>query len=86
MRTEFWCGNVLESGRWKTLIRWDANMEVGLIIVTRLRTRRLGLDSRSGERFFSSPPFPDRLWGPASLLSEGQRGLFLQGRADAACI
>jgi hypothetical protein len=27
-------------------------------------------------KFFSSPPFPDRLWGPPSLLPNGYRGLF----------
>jgi hypothetical protein len=26
--------------------------------------------------FFSSPPRPDRLWGPRSLLSSGYQGLF----------
>lgn len=26
------------------------------------------LDSHRGKRFFSSPEFPDQLWGPASLL------------------
>jgi hypothetical protein len=26
------------------------------------------------ERFFSSPPHPDRLWGPSIRLSNGYRG------------
>jgi hypothetical protein len=26
--------------------------------------------------FFSSPPCPDRLWGPPSSLSNGYQGLF----------
>jgi len=26
--------------------------------------------------FFSSPPRPERLWGPISLLSNGYKGLF----------
>jgi hypothetical protein len=26
--------------------------------------------------FFSSPPRPERLWGPPSLLSNGYQGLF----------
>jgi hypothetical protein len=30
-----------------------------------------------GWEFFSSPPCPDRLWGPPSLLSKGYRGPFL---------
>jgi hypothetical protein len=32
-----------------------------------------------GWEFFSSPPRPERLWGPASLLSNGYQGLFLWG-------
>jgi hypothetical protein len=40
-----------------------------------------GLDDRgsipsSGSEFFSSPPSPDGLWGPPSLLSNGYQGLF----------
>jgi hypothetical protein len=33
----------------------------------------------SGSRFFSFPQRPGRLWGPPSLLSNGQQGLFLRG-------
>jgi hypothetical protein len=29
-----------------------------------------------GWEFFSSPPRPERLWGPPSLLSNGYQGLF----------
>jgi hypothetical protein len=39
-----------------------------------------GLDDRGSRvRFpaFSSPPRPERLWGPSSLLSNGYQGLFL---------
>jgi len=39
-----------------------------------------GLDNRcsisGGMKFFFSPPPPDRLWVPYSLLSNGHRGLF----------
>jgi hypothetical protein len=31
-------------------------------------------------RIFSCPQRPDRLWGPSCLLSNGNRGLFLQGQ------
>jgi len=33
--------------------------------------------------FFSSPPFPDRLWGPVSY-QMGNRGSFLGGKAVGA--
>jgi len=39
----------------------------------------LGFDSRQRREFFSSPPCPERLWGPRSLLSEGYEGLLPQG-------
>jgi hypothetical protein len=43
-------------------------------IVTRLRAGRPRFDSRQGQRFF-----PDHLWGPPSLISNGYWGLFFRG-------
>jgi hypothetical protein len=56
------------------LERWGSSVST----VTRLRTRRPGFNSRQGQwwEFFSSPPRPDRFWGPHSLLSNGYRGCF----------
>jgi len=39
----------------------------------------LGFDSRRGLGIFSSPPCPERLWSPPSLLSNGYRVLFPWG-------
>jgi len=35
-----------------------------------------GSSPGKGWEFFSSPPRPDRLWDPLSLLSNGYQGLF----------
>jgi hypothetical protein len=51
-------------------------------IVTRLRAWRPGFDygQGQGKDSFISPSRPDRLWGPLSLLSNGNRGLKRPGR------
>jgi hypothetical protein len=36
------------------------------------------------KRFFSSPHYPYRLWGPHSLLSNGYRSSFPEGEAAGA--
>jgi len=47
----------------------------------RLRPGRPGFDPRQsrGRDFLSSPPRPDRLWAPPSLLSNGYQELFPWG-------
>jgi hypothetical protein len=40
-------------------------------IVNRLQAVQLGFDSQQGQRYFSSTPGPDRLWGRPTLLSSG---------------
>jgi len=35
--------------------------------------------------FFSSPPRPEKLWGPASLLCNGYQGFFPGRTAAGAC-
>jgi len=59
---------------------WDNSV----FIVTRLRAGRQWFNSRQGKGFFSSPPPPDRLWGPRSPLSNEYRGSFPGGEGCKA--
>jgi len=47
------------------------------------RGSRVGFPE-GGWGFFPSPPRPERLWGPPSLLSNGYRELFPGGKATRA--
>jgi hypothetical protein len=40
--------------------------------------RELELSSQHEWKFFSSPPCPDQLWGPFSLLSTGMEAFSLE--------
>jgi hypothetical protein len=52
--------------------------------VTRLRAGWMGFDSGRSWDSFSSPPHPDRLWAPLSLLPYGYRSFFPGGKATGA--
>jgi hypothetical protein len=49
-------------------------------VVTRLWAGWPWFDSLQRQGFFSSPTYPDCLWGPMSLLVGGQLGLFPWGQ------
>jgi hypothetical protein len=63
------------------IINWDQNyIREGTVtsvnVLTRLRAWRPEFDSRLGQGLFSSPPRPDRLWGPPRLLCNGTKCYF----------
>jgi hypothetical protein len=49
-----------------------------------LDDQEVGIRISVGARIFTSPCCPTRLWGPLSLLSNGQLGLFLGDNASGA--
>jgi hypothetical protein len=51
---------------------------VGIATGYGLDDRGVGFRVPVGSRIFSSPRYPDRLWGPPSLLSNGFLGLLLR--------
>jgi hypothetical protein len=67
-----------------SVLTWDSNRipeKLGSSVVQSWATRCIiGVSSPgSGWEFFSSPPRPDRLWGPPIFLFNGYQGLFLWG-------
>jgi hypothetical protein len=54
---------------WFLIKRWATGWTIGV----------LGFASCGGWEFFCSPPRPERLWGPPSLLSNAYQGLFPWG-------
>jgi hypothetical protein len=61
---------------------WEAGITQSVIATGyRLDGRGVGVRVPVEVRFFSSSSRPDRFWSPLSLLSNGYRGFFLQGKA-----
>jgi hypothetical protein len=54
---------------------------VGIVTGCWLDDQGVGVRVLVGAKIFISPCRPDRLWGLPSLLSNGYRGLFLEGKA-----
>jgi hypothetical protein len=57
----------------------ELSRDTSVSIKTRQLVGRPWTNVQQDWHFFSSPPRPDRLWGPPSLLSNGYQGLFSPG-------
>jgi hypothetical protein len=78
------------------LFNFSKSRDSSVGVVTRLRAGRSGFDSWQGQlwdffdfrgggwELLSSPPRPERFWGPPSLLSNGYQGLFPWGKTAGA--
>jgi hypothetical protein len=65
-------------------IRRSQDKVVGIATGYGLDDRVVGVRVPVGQKIFSSPRRPDRLWGPPILLSNGYRELFPGGKAAGA--
>jgi hypothetical protein len=64
---------------------WHADINSSVSTQKKLCAVSLGFNSsRDNTGILSSPPCPDRLWSPPSLLSINCRGFFPSGKATGA--
>jgi hypothetical protein len=54
------------------------------LLEIRLQTERSGVRIPVGKEIFSSPKRPDRIWGPPSLLKNGNPVFFLGNKVAGA--
>jgi Fe-S-cluster containining protein len=68
-------------GNWNSFLgrRAEITQSVSVGMTTGCGRNGRGSISDRGKIFFSTPQHPDGLWGPASLLYNGYRGLFPRG-------
>jgi hypothetical protein len=62
-----------------SLFKGSRDSAVGIATAYGLDDTEIGVRVPIGSRIFTSPSRPDRLWGPANLLSNGYQGLFPRG-------